>query len=673
LPKPNPQIPASFRRAAKRASLLRWVIRIAGTLLAICIVAAVIFVFLLPGLARKRARERLEAAGLDASFEIMDISHRGLFLKNLKFGDSPGDLAVGELEASFTFGELRKGRVREVRLRGMSGLAGLHGARWTFGGLERLAALARKGYAETAEADESLTVERVIVEDGILDLRLPGLPSMTLPFALDAHLREGTDIYEFAATLSPGSNPLQVSGELNPFTGGGRLAAQAKALELNEWTQYLLLDRQASCRLVDLSAKTDLQISTIFETFVLVWAHIDCELAGLDATLEIRSPEGAIGSPARGTAHSAHLVFDILSDENSPRPRLDAAIRLTQGHLDLDGDGRHLSLSELDATGSINWGPDGRPRYAAGGKLAGFGLREPGGTLASDLVEFSIPPFLSLDAMRWQAESLDATAEAGTVAFKAADLTAKGTIDDALVDIGDLSFSRETVSGSARLSLAITPRHGDTVKGKGTMTALSLAGRPILAAPHDFALIHPRGKDTLVTAPKLSTLLLPEAEATDLRLSLDLAETDVGYELVTKAVLPPSLLLAGFGIACTEGDEVNVVFTSKGRWDRKQVRAETRLGFPAQDLLCAGSGWKLSSRIEGNVQFRSGTREDIELAGRLDRFRLKIGERTLSWKQLALDGLRVSPVGRTRLADALLEGPDLDRLRIAGGGDMPGN
>lgn len=646
---PTPGIPVSFRRAARRAVFLTWFVRIAGALAALLLIGAVVGLILLPGVARHKARQRLLAAGVSGSLEITRLNHRELILRDISFGEQQGDLAVAELRASFSLPQLRQGRIEKIHLTGMSGVAGMEGARWTFAGLEKLAALARaEGSADPAAAG-AFTVRQVTISDSFVTLKIPGLPDMTVPFELSAGSEDGA-LYQFTATLAPGSAPLAISGELNPFGGSARIMARGNAMEIANWAQYLLSGSAGHGGIARLEAKTDIQLSTIFDDFTLVWAHFDAELAGLKATIKGVSPRpgdhAADAAPeTETTAHSASISVDVIpGDTAEARPRVESSLRLRQGRA-TSRQGAAFAFDELHATGHVTRDAQARSRFRADCRLAGTSLDIPGrGRLEADSLAVDIPECLSRDTARWELSSPLVRLALGDIRGLSREFNAVGNLDEARLNLADISLSRGDIAAAGALMIQLSRAGASPLLAEGTVKKLRRGTADLLAGESAFSLRQTR-KDTLqVSVPQLTSPLAPgaslEKSIADITMA---ADGGIRISLTSQAVLPVNSLATRCGVAMTpEPQTVRGTLTGSATLDGAATVAKLGLNLPAQAVAITTPQWRATGNFAARITAQSGPQETVSITAKCTDFSLHHGKNLLKCRQIALADIAVA-------------------------------
>lgn len=656
--RPPPQIPARFSRAARRDAVLKWLVRIAVILMLVVFVAAGVFVFMLPGIARKRARERLEAAGLDPSFSISQLSHERLVLNDLKFGAGIGNLRVAEMEISFSLAGLRDGWVKEVRLRGMSGTAGKVGAKWTFGGLEHLAALARAGEVGGMSTGHSLMAESFVVDDGVFEVGLPGIPAMTVPFELTAQSPDRSEVYEFTAKLSPGQQPLEVSGEFNPISGGGRMTANAKALELAGWMQYLLLQEGLPYSLTHLSAKTDVQISALFEHFSLSWAHFDGEFAGVDVLLERQAAtekqaQRGTGEPAKSiqaTAHNCRIMADFLPAEGGGKRRFEGTVQTGRFRIADRDTGSITDTSDLEFGCSANWEPRGRPVYTAECKIKDLHHKTNGAGIACDELVLGTSEFMSLDALRWQGNAGSVEGSWSETRLAVASVPLRGSLRDFEATLEEASLDVHELRGKLDVVISVPGPEGVGVSGRGTLNSLEDQGIAGIKAPTAFTFTGSLGDGFKFDVPDLETPVLGNARINGLH--LEVAATKAGdYALAGKGALTltPDIIAEAINVDIKDGTNCQAKFTAECRWKGSRPEMTARLTFPSQKLSLEGSDWRGTGTVKGRAELETGSSQELRLNMQLRDISLTAGMQGLTCRQLDAESILVTTAERNRL------------------------
>jgi hypothetical protein len=649
-------------------------LRAALVLLILAIPAAIYLLVAIPRLARNEARRQLQEAGLDSSFEISELTRHGLTLRNLHFGGTPGNLAVEELRAGFTFRGIRQGWIDEVRMRNMTGTAGLVGGRWTFGGLERLATLARSGKLAALSEKGVIRAAKVVVEEGVLQLSLPGMPTMSVPFEMEATVKEGS-LYDFSARLSPDNHPLQLDGEFNPFTGAGRLNAGATAFELSAWTQYLLVDLNAPVAVKDISAKTDLKVSAIFESFALVWAHIDCELAGLDTTLTQgrvdKAPANQLRLPAgdlRATAHTASATIDILPPEDQGAPHVEMAASMNRATL-AGGAAESAFTINLDAlagTGQLDWREDGRMVRTLQATLSDASLASAEHSAEFAAIDLEVPGFTNRDAMRWRATIASGRIRSAALELDYPQASARGTAADLAVRAEKVAFQTEDVRGTTELDLTLPGNDGSALSGTGRLLSLARGGKALVSTPQPFAFALTNLDHLSVEVPELHLPGLHGLAATEA--VFEWKQTADGHQcaLRGRATVPAEAWKEIAGSGTHPAEEVALSYAVSAERRNGETSMEIDLAVPKQRLSLSRPPLELSANVHADIAARTGVKDTLEARLQITDLSVAAEGRTLTCRSASVAGLRTGTLDGARLLAAGGKLPDLNTITATG-------
>ncbi|MDT8388919.1 MAG: YdbH domain-containing protein [Lentisphaeria bacterium] len=575
----HPDIPIRFQRAARRAAFFKWTLRLALPPLVLAGVISLTIIW--------RHSQRRAGSSPDGGTDIPPPPSGPLTitLQDQAIEIGPLTMAMEEIAVSQSPAGVARGDIDRVHIPRL--IAALD---WRAPVGESF-----KNQVSAITGGKPVNIKRLEVKAGELTIRPPGAAAIQVPFTLTAtHQEKGP--HHFEGELSPGSHPVRFSGELDPLTGNGNLTAAATAIELAQWLEYLLPRENSRWTVTELAAKTDLQLSLLFQNYSLVWGHLDMEIAGIDARLVF--PVGAQKPPRarkslQAMIHSAHLTADLIADDQRPGwSDLRYALDVKQGQWRGEKEPSKGQCETLTARGTVRFSPAGPPVHTLDGAIAAPDWHGETARVTAPATRFSIPSFSNPDALRWRA-----TVTSPAAVFQGIALDAPAA--DIIGTLIDLAFTTPVLTAKrGAFTARCEPFQGrisaDTSLGEGVLTSVTQNQHAHVDAATPFSVQKNNAGNLTLTMPKLLTPVFPGASLTGVTVTM----SEDTVTLRGDASLGPSLLnqLAWLP-APLEGTPLSASF--------KCVQTATTLfamTIPEQAWTLKGDDWQLSASIGGTVE-----------------------------------------------------------------------
>lgn len=222
-----------------RRSARRFLLALAALLAGACALFVVAWQWRV-ALATRCARQALDRYGLsDATFKLARLSPGCVVVENLRLGAAEELLVIDRAEVRFTTPDVTRGRVDQIRIRGVRTPAIIDGGTVRLPLYERVQALLAREAAHLAAAGEP-AARPVVGEVSVYDLQVPvrlagGAEVMTLRGDAsvfsepEARGHSGGERYRFALRAGDGAGAqARCDGALEPATGGVSLSGELK-------------------------------------------------------------------------------------------------------------------------------------------------------------------------------------------------------------------------------------------------------------------------------------------------------------------------------------------------------------------------------------------------------------------------------------------------------------
>lgn len=576
-------IPIRFQRAARRAAFLKWTLRL--TLPPLTVAVAISLILLWQHRPQPGVSPGVEGSNGTPPPPRVPLNFT---LRNQAIELGPLTMAMEKIAVTQSIPGLARREIDSVEIPHL--VAALN---WHTPSDESF-----REQLTLLTGEKPTNIKRLVVKTGELTVTPPGSSAIQLPFTLTAkHEEDG--LHRFEGSLSPDSYPLRFSGELNPSTGNGKLTASATALELNQWLGYLLPQDNSGWIIGELSAKTDLQISLLFQNYSLIWGHLDIEIAGIDTRLD--PPAGSKVKPLssrslQAMVHSAHLTADIIDNDQQPgRPDLHYSLDLKQGRWRREKEPAKGQCETLTLKGTVRFPPASSPVHTLSGTITNSDWQGKTARVATPELSFSLPSFSNPDALRWRATAKSPSGDFQGIAVAAPTADITGSVIDMTFTTPELTvrqgdFTARCESFEGRFS-------SDTylgTLGKGILSSVTQNQRAIINASTPFSFRKNKNGTMTVDMPKLTTPLLPDSPLT--AVAVDISEDSVTIH--GKASLDPSLLNQMAWLPePLDGTPLSASF--------KLVQTDTAffaMTIPKQTWTLKAGDWQLTTSVSGTIE-----------------------------------------------------------------------